>query len=167
MTTATKKESKVASLVSGVSASDIKTVVDNLSVLLADTYLVYVKTHNYHWNVVGPRFYELHKMLEDQYNALAESVDVIAERIRMLGYRAPGSFKEFAKLATLEENAKELTADEMLADLLSDYEKLNASLVKYYNQANDVDDQASAGLFAEQMSAHEKTAWMIRSTLAK
>ena len=149
----------------GISEEECKAVADNLSKLLADTYLLYVKTQNFHWNLTGPRFYSLHKMFEEQYEDLADAVDDIAERIRTLDFRAPASLKEFLELASLKENTQKIPADDMIAELLADHEQMAKLTRDYYDHADSVDDQGSADICAERMAVHEKTAWMLRALL--
>lgn len=150
----------------GIPEADREKVVKGLSHFLADTYLLYLKTQNFHWNVTGPDFYFLHKMFEEQYEALAEAADEIAERIRALGYLAPASFVEFSKLATLKETAKHgLDGQAMVAQLLADHESVVRSARGIFDFADEVDDEATADLMVKRLDAHEKTAWMLRSSL--
>lgn len=134
-----------------------------LSVLLADTYTLYTKTHNYHWNVTGPMFTTLHTMFELQYTEYAIAVDEIAERIRALGAFAPGSFTAFAALATVEEESGRPDAKTMIATLVADQAKVVASAQAVITAAEATRDQASADLATRRLQVHEKNAWMLRS----
>lgn len=145
--------------------SSIQQVVQELSTLQADTYVLYVKTQNFHWNVVDPRFHSLHEFFEEQYEELAEAVDVIAERIRALDEKAPGSMREYLELTRLEESKNTLSAGEMLKALLHDHESLIQALRIAIDQTAKLGDQGSSDLCINRIRAHEKTAWMIRSHL--
>jgi starvation-inducible DNA-binding protein len=145
--------------------SDSEKVVEALSGLLADSYTLYLKTHNYHWNVTGPMFTTLHTLFETEYTDLALAVDDIAERIRSLGARAPGSFSEFAKLAAVKEASGSPSATEMLEDLVADQAAVVASARGVVEAAEAVGDQASADLGTRRIDVHEKNAWMLRSHL--
>jgi starvation-inducible DNA-binding protein len=140
-------------------------VVDALSRLLADTYTLYLKTHNYHWNVTGPMFTTLHTLFETQYNDLALAVDDIAERIRSLGERAPGSYTEFAQRARVKEVTGTPSAVEMIEDLVADQETVTATARKLHEVAAKAGDEASADMAVQRMNVHEKNAWMLRSHL--
>lgn len=140
-------------------------IAGGLSRVLADTYTLYLKTHNYHWNVVGPRFRELHLMFEEQYTELAVAVDDIAERIRTLGEFAPGSYAEFARLSSISEAAGPLAAEAMVADLVVANETLVRTIREVLPLATDAEDESTASLLADRMVVHEKTAWMLRSAL--
>lgn len=140
-------------------------IADELAHLLADTYALYIKTQNFHWNVTGPNFPALHKLFDDQYNELAEAVDVIAERIRALGSLAPGSFSEFQKLTSIKDENGNLSADKMIQKLLKDHETLAQHANMIFVKAEKAQDQATMDLLIDRMRAHEKTAWMLRSSL--
>lgn len=141
-------------------------VVALLKPLLADAYVLYTKTRKFHWNVTGPHFTELHKLFEAQYDALAEEIDEIAERIRSLGSLAPGSLAEFGKLARLKESLKDdLDASDMLSALLADHETLIRQLRGDVTTCGELGDDGSADFLTGLMEAHEKTAWMLRATL--
>ncbi|EKD70041.1 MAG: hypothetical protein ACD_46C00662G0001 [uncultured bacterium] len=142
-------------------------LVEGLSHLLADTYVLYLKTQNFHWNVDGPDFYSLHKMFEEQYNQLAAATDEIAERIRALHHKAPGSFAEFLKLSVLHEGDHDLKAEKMVLELANDHESISKSLVKLFEVAKECDDEATLDLFIQRKKEHDKTAWMLRSTLGR
>lgn len=139
--------------------------IDGLSLMLADTYVLYLKTQNFHWNVTGPHFSALHKMFEDQYRQLAEAVDVIAERIRALKAPAPASFTQFLKLASLEEADNNLSADEMVQELLNDHESIAKSISKLFVIMQQCGDEVTLDMLIERKNEHDKTAWMLRSTL--
>lgn len=136
----------------------------HLKKLLANTYALYLKTQNYHWNVTGAHFYSLHKMLEEQYGELAEAVDEIAERIRMLGEHAPGSFAEFAKLLVIDEAAGKLSAADMLQQLVADHAAIVKLCYDTLAKAQESSDEGTAGLVAERIGAHEKVMWMLKSS---
>lgn len=137
-----------------------------LSRLLADSYTLYLKTHNYHWNVTGPMFATLHLMFEQQYTELALAVDLIAERIRALGAPAPGSYREFAKLSAIAEDDDRPDATEMLRRLLAGHETVVATARQVFPLAERASDQPSMDLLTQRMQVHEKTAWMLRSLLS-
>ena len=138
-------------------------VIDALSELLANSYTLYLKTHNYHWNVTGPQFNALHLMFEDQYTELAAAVDEIAERIRALGVRAPGSYSEFAKLTCIDEGTGKESAKEMIEQLVLGQESVARTARDSFGAAEEASDQSSADLFTQRMKVHEKNAWMLRS----
>lgn len=141
-------------------------VADQLDQLLADSYSLYLKTHNYHWNVTGPHFGSLHTLFETQYTELALAVDEIAERIRALGHRAPGSYSEFAKLSEVPEATGQPTAMEMVDHLAADNETCARTASKVFEAADSVGDQPTADLAVTRQQLHEKSAWMLRSFLA-
>ncbi len=136
-----------------------------LSHLLADTYTLYLKTHNYHWNVTGPMFQTLHLMFETQYNELALAVDLIAERIRALGAKAPGSYAEFGRLTSIPEEEGERTATDMIRDLLAGQEAVVRTARDLFPVVDGANDEPTADLLTQRMQVHEKTAWMLRSLL--
>ncbi|HEY5656243.1 MAG TPA: Dps family protein [Myxococcota bacterium] len=140
-------------------------VVEALSRLLADTYTLYLKTHNYHWNVTGPMFSTLHTLFETEYTEYALPVDEIAERIRAIGARAPGSYTEFAELASVKEDRGSPPAMEMISNLVADQEATVASARKIVEVAEAAGDQATADLGVRRIETHEKNAWMLRSHL--
>ncbi|MEN8722320.1 MAG: Dps family protein [Alphaproteobacteria bacterium] len=149
----------------GISDNDRKAIADGMSRLLADSYTLYLKTHNYHWNVTGPMFNTLHLMFETHYTELATAVDDIAERIRALGAYAPGSYKEFAALSTVEEADGVPAAMDMVAQLAADHETVVRTAREVIIIAGKADDEVTAGLVTDRMTIHEKTAWMLRSLL--
>lgn len=149
----------------GMSDENRTAIAQGLSGLLADTYTLYLKTHNFHWNVKGPMFNSLHLMFEAQYMELALAVDEIAERIRALGLPAPGSYKEFAALTKLAEAKGGEKAMTMVATLAADHEAVSARARGIFAAVEKANDQPSADLLTRRMEIHEKTAWMLRSTL--
>jgi len=143
-----------------------KNCADALSKVLANAYVLYLKTHNYHWNVEGPNFRSLHLMFEEQYQEMWTALDEIAERIRALGEYAPGTYAKFAELATIKENQTIPAANDMLAELLADNEKIITIIVEAIKVAQDAGDESSVDLLIARQTAHQKAAWMMRSTLA-
>lgn len=143
-----------------------ETIVTGLNKLLADTYTLYLKTHNFHWNVTGPHFSSLHLMFEGQYTELALAVDAIAERIRTLGFPAPGSYATFAKLTTIREETRVPVANDMVAALAADQETIARSIQTLWPAVDDAGDQGTLDLLTQRLSIHEKTAWMLKSSLA-
>ena len=158
-------KAKASAIDIGINAKDRKAIADGLSHLLADTYTLYLKTHNYHWNVTGPMFNTLHLMFEQQYNELALAVDQIAERIRALGYPAPGSYADYAKLTSIKESTGVPSAEDMIADLVRGQEAVVKTARKVFPAADSVNDEPTADLLTQRMDIHEKTAWMLRSML--
>ena len=142
-------------------------VSEALSNVLADTFTLYLKTHNFHWNVVGPMFHTLHRMFEEQYNELWLAGDAIAERIRALGFNAPGSYREFSKLTYLREPEVALSATEMMAELLRDHETCARTTRWALSLARTAADAPTEDLLTQRLIAHEKAAWMLRSMLAE
>ena len=149
----------------GIPAAKRKAIADGLSRLLADTYTLYLKTHNYHWNVTGPMFNTLHLMFEAEYTELALAVDLIAERIRALGYPAPGSYAQFSKLSVIKESEIAPAAEEMIADLVKGQEAVVRTARKIFPTADRAKDEPTTDLLTQRMQIHEKTAWMLRSML--
>jgi starvation-inducible DNA-binding protein len=142
-----------------------KPVVDALSALLADSYTLYLKTHNYHWNVTGPMFTTLHTLFETEYNELALAVDEVAERIRALGAFAPGSYSAFGKLSAVKEETAHPDAKEMIRNLVADQATVVASARRVIETAEAAGDEASVDLGVRRVLVHEKNAWMLRSHL--
>lgn len=139
-------------------------IAKGLSKLLADTYTLYLKSHNYHWNVMGPMFNTLHLMFEEQYTELQTAVDVIAERIRSLGEHAPGSYVEFKELTVIPEADKAgVSAEEMVKALLRDHEAVARTAREVFPAAEKGNDEATADLLTQRIQLHEKTAWMLRA----
>ncbi len=137
-----------------------------LSVVLADTYFLYLKTHNFHWNVEGPRFPTLHQLFETQYEALWRSVDALAERLRAMGQYAPGTSAKFKALATVKETENVPKSDDMLRQLIMDHETLVEAVRVALGAAQQAGDEATVGLLTDRLADHEKQLWMLRSTLA-
>lgn len=150
----------------GISDDARREVAGGLSRVLADTYTLYLKTHNYHWNVVGPMFHSLHAMFEVQYNELALAVDEIAERIRALGELAPATYREFAQLASVSEDEDRPDASEMIRRLVAAHEVTARTLRQVLPVTEAAGDQVSTDLCVRRLDVHEKTAWMLRSLLA-
>jgi starvation-inducible DNA-binding protein len=149
----------------GISEDDRKAIAEGLSRLLADSYTLYLKTHNFHWNVTGPMFQTLHLMFEGQYVELAAAVDLIAERIRALGFAAPGSYAAFARLASIAEADGVPTAREMIRQLVEGQEAVVRTARSLLSAVERAQDEASADLLNQRMALHEKTAWMLRSLI--
>ena len=150
----------------GLNVADRQAIAEGLSKVLADTYTLYLKTHNYHWNVVGPMFNTLHLMFETQYNELWMAVDLLAERIRALGEPAPGSYSEFAALTAIAEDDDAPDAMEMIRRLVDGQETVARTARAVFPIADEANDQPTADLLTQRMQEHEKTAWMLRSLLA-
>ena len=150
----------------GIARADRETIAAGLARLLADSYSLYLKTHNYHWNVEGPQFNTLHRMFEDQYTELAAAVDEIAERIRALGVKAPGSYSAFAGLTAIAEGSGEESAEEMIRQLAVGQETVVRTAREAFPAADDAHDEPTADLLTQRMQIHEKNAWMLRSMLA-
>ena len=149
----------------GISEEQRTNIVEGLSRLLADSYTLYLKTHNFHWNVTGPMFTTLHLMFEQQYTELATAVDLIAERIRSLGAPAPGSYRDFGRLSKVPEAEGVPAATEMIRALVSDHETVVRTARSVFPAAEKAGDEASADLLTQRLQVHEKTAWMLRSLL--
>ena len=149
----------------GISNEDRKALAEGLSHLLADNYTLYLKTHNFHWNVTGPLFNTLHLMFEGQYTELALAVDLIAERIRSLGFHAPGSYQEFSKLASIPEAQGVPHAKDMIKQLCKGQEAVVRTARKIFPVTEKASDEATADLLTQRIQLHEKTAWMLRSMI--
>ena len=150
----------------GINKNDREQIAKGLSKLLADSYTLYLKTHNYHWNVTGPQFNTLHVMFEGQYTELATAVDEIAERIRALGIKAPGSYSDFAQLTKVEEGTGDESAEEMIRQLVLGQETVVRTAREAFPLAETANDEPTADLLTQRMQIHEKNAWMLRSMLA-
>ena len=150
----------------GIDEADRLAITDGLSRLLADTYTLYLKTHNYHWNVTGPMFQTLHLMFEAQYTELALAVDLIAERIRSLGEPAPGTYRQFAELSSIDEDDDVPDATEMVRRLVKGQEAVARTARSVFPAVEQAHDEATADLLTQRLQVHEKTAWMLRSLLA-
>jgi starvation-inducible DNA-binding protein len=151
----------------GIAEKERKKIADGLSHLLADTYTLYLKTHNYHWNVEGPMFQTLHTMFELQYTELALAVDLIAERIRALGHYAPGSYAQYAKLSSIKGAPGVPGAQDMIKDLVKGNEAVSKTARALFPVVDKSSDEPTADLLTQRMQIHEKTAWMLRSLLEK
>jgi starvation-inducible DNA-binding protein len=141
-------------------------IAGGLSHVLADTYALYLKTHNFHWNVEGPMFRDLHLMFEEQYTELAGAVDLIAERIRALGQYAPGSFSQFARLSSVKDAEGVPKAVDMIKQLAADHEIVEQTIRSALPTAQRAADEVTVGLLVDRLAVHEKTAWMLRSLAA-
>ena len=161
------KEKKVKSMPmnTGISEADRKKISDGLSALLADSYTLYLMTHNFHWNVTGPQFNSLHMMFMDQYTEQWNALDVIAERIRALGFPAPGTYKEFQKLTSMAEPEGVPNAQEMIRLLVQGQEAVVKTARSIAPIADKASDEPTLDLLTQRMQVHEKTAWMLRSLL--
>ncbi|MBT8079921.1 MAG: DNA starvation/stationary phase protection protein [Gammaproteobacteria bacterium] len=151
----------------GLSKEQREEIAGHLSRLLADSYTLYLKTHNFHWNVTGPQFNTLHTMFEAQYTELALAVDEIAERIRALGIRAPGSYTEFARITSVHEANGGESAEEMVRQLVTGQETIVRTAREAFPAADAANDEPTADLLTQRMQSHEKTAWMLRSMIAE
>ena len=151
----------------GISKPDREAIAGGLSSLLADSYTLYLKTHNYHWNVTGPQFNTLHQMFEEQYTELATAVDEIAERIRALGIKAPGSYVEFSEITSIKEASGGESAEEMTRQLALGQETIVRTAREVFPAADEANDEPTADLLTQRMQIHEKNAWMLRSMLAE
>jgi starvation-inducible DNA-binding protein len=149
----------------GIPEESRKEIAEGLSRLLADTYSLYLKTHNFHWNVTGPMFQTLHLMFETHYNELALAVDQVAERIRALGFPAPGTYSDFAQLSSIEETPGVPKAEEMIRLLVQGHEAVAKTARSIFSVADKVNDEPTADLLTQRLQVHEKTAWMLRSLL--
>jgi starvation-inducible DNA-binding protein len=150
-----------------VADKDAQRVATALSNVLADSFILYLKTHNFHWNVTGPMFGPLHQMFEEQYNELWLAVEAIAERIRSLGFITPGSYGEFTKLTYLQETPAAINANEMIVELLRDHETTARTARSALAVARAALDAPTEDLLTQRVGAHEKAAWMLRSMLAE
>lgn len=153
------------SIDTGIHEKDRARIADGLSHLVADTATLYFKTHGYHWNVTGPLFSSLHNLFEEQYRELYGSIDVIAERIRALGHRAPGSYRELAKLTSVPEADGTPDATAMVEDLALGHEQVARTAREVLTVADQANDQPTVDLLSSRLAAHEKAAWMLRSIL--
>lgn len=149
----------------GIDDTKRASIAEGLSRLLADTYTLYLKTHNFHWNVTGPMFQTLHLMFETQYTELALAVDLIAERIRALGFPAPGTYSEYARLSSIDETPGVPKAKEMIRLLVEGQEAVVRTARSIFPAVDEVNDEPTADLLTQRMQVHEKTAWMLRSLL--
>ncbi|BAK75145.1 ferritin DPS family protein [Pseudogulbenkiania sp. NH8B] len=149
----------------GINEQDRQDIAQGLSRLLADTYTLYLKTHNFHWNVTGPMFQTLHLMFEQHYNELSLAVDMIAERIRALGHYAPGSYSEYARLTSIAEASGVPRAQDMITQLVEGHETVCRTARSIFAVVERASDEPTADLLTQRLQVHEKTAWMLRSLL--
>ena len=149
----------------GIEEGKRQEIADGLSRLLADTYTLFLKTHNYHWNVTGPMFQTLHLLFETQYTELFTASDAIAERIRSLGFPAPGSYAQFSKLTSIKEATSVPRAKEMLKDMVEGHELVARTARSLFPVAEAGNDEATMDLLTSRLDVHEKAAWMLRSHL--
>jgi len=159
------KKAKIPSIDIGISAGERKKIAQGLSALLADSYTLYLMTHNFHWNVTGPMFNTLHLMFMQQYTEQWNALDLIAERIRALGHAAPGTYKEFVKLASIKEDEGVPKATDMIRRLVAAQEATARTARKLFPLVEAANDQPTADLLTQRLEVHEKTAWMLRSLL--
>ncbi len=159
------KKKHLLSIDIGISDSNRKKIADGLSYLLADSYTLYMMTHNFHWNVTGPQFNTLHTMFMTQYTEQWAALDIIAERIRALGYPAPGTYSEFSKRASIKEVDGVPKATEMVRHLVKAQEATARTARKLFPLADAANDQPTADVLTQRIDVHEKTAWMLRSLL--
>jgi starvation-inducible DNA-binding protein len=149
----------------GINTEDRAKIVESLSTVLADAYMLYLKTHNFHWNVTGPMFSSLHVMFEEQYTEQWTALDDIAERIRSLGHFAPATYKRYAELSNITEEPEVLSAKEMIRQLVEGNEIITRTLRAGVKVADEIDDFPTADMLTTRMEVHEKNAWMLRSFL--
>jgi starvation-inducible DNA-binding protein len=159
------KEATAPSIDIGISAGEREQIARGLSALLADSYTLYLMTHNFHWNVTGPQFNSLHQMFMNQYTEQWNALDMIAERIRALGHPAPGTYKEFVKLASIKEVEGTPKATDMIRHLVTAQEATARTARKLFPLVDAASDQPTADLLTQRLEVHEKTAWMLRSLL--
>jgi starvation-inducible DNA-binding protein len=159
------KKAKSPSIDIGISDADRKKIADGLSALLADSYTLYLMTHNFHWNVTGPQFNSLHTMFMTQYTEQWNALDIIAERIRALGFPAPGTYKEFVKLASIKEVEGVPKANDMVRHLVAAQEATARTARRLFPVVDAANDQPTADVLTQRIDVHEKTAWMLRSLL--
>lgn len=159
------KKSKIPKIDIGIGAEARQSIVAGLSALLADSYTLYLMTHNFHWNVTGPQFNSLHQMFMTQYTEQWTALDLIAERIRALGHPAPGTYKEFVKLASIKEVEGVPKANDMIRYLVAAQEATARTARQLFPVVSDANDQPTADLLTQRLEVHEKTAWMLRSLL--
>lgn len=149
----------------GLHDKDRKDIANGLARALADTYVLYLKTQNFHWNVTGPHFHDLHLLFESQYEELAEAVDLLAERIRALGFPTPASFAQFSQLTSIKEEQGVPPANDMVKQLLHDHEKVIKTLYDVIAKPEAANDVSTVDLYTIRLTAHTKAAWMLRSIL--
>lgn len=149
----------------GIEENDRQEIANGLSLLLADSFTLYMKTHNFHWNVTGPMFQTLHVLFQAQYTELWNALDLIAERIRSLGHYAPGSFQRFSELTSIDEEHGVPSAREMMQQLVEGQEAVARTAREVFKIADAANDQPTADLLTQRMEIHEKNAWMLRSLM--
>ena len=159
------KKTKTPAIDIGITDLERKKIAEGLSALLADSYTLYLMTHNFHWNVTGPQFNSLHNMFMTQYTEQWNALDIIAERIRALGFPAPGTYKEFVKLASIEEVEGVPKATDMIRHLVAAQEAAARTARKLFPVVDAANDQPTADVLTQRIDVHEKTAWMLRSLL--
>ncbi|MBI2226153.1 MAG: DNA starvation/stationary phase protection protein [Betaproteobacteria bacterium] len=159
------KKAKTPAIDIGISAGEREKIARGLSALLADSYTLYLMTHNFHWNVTGPDFNSLHLMFMGQYTEQWNALDIIAERIRALGHPAPGTYKEFVKLASIKEVEGVPKANDMIRHLVAAQEATARTARKLFPVVEAANDQPTADVLTQRLDVHEKTAWMLRSLL--
>jgi starvation-inducible DNA-binding protein len=159
------KSRPVPSIDIGIAPNEREKIAKGLSALLADSYTLYLMTHNFHWNVTGPMFNTLHLMFMEQYTEQWNALDLIAERIRALGHPAPGTYKEFVKLASIKEVEGQPKANDMIRHLVAAQEATARTARKLFPVVEEANDQPTADLLTQRLEVHEKTAWMLRSLL--
>lgn len=160
-----KKSAAPTSIDIGISEADRKKIANGLSALLADSYTLYLMTHNFHWNVTGPQFNSLHNMFMAQYTEQWNALDIIAERIRALGFPAPGTYKEFVRLGSIKEVEDVPKANDMVRYLVAAQEATARTARKLFPIVDAANDQPTADVLTQRIDVHEKTAWMLRSLL--
>jgi starvation-inducible DNA-binding protein len=160
------KNKKAQKIEIGLSSAARQAITHGLSELLADSYMLYIKTHNFHWNVEGPMFNTLHVMFMDQYTELWNSLDLIAERIRSLGEYAPGSYKQFSELTSIKESEQVPKAEKMISQLIEGHEAVIQTARRLIPVADESHDEVTCDLLTQRLQVHEKTSWMLRSLLA-
>ena len=159
------KKTKAPAIDIGINEGERTKIVKGLAALLADSYTLYLMTHNFHWNVTGPHFNSLHQMFMQQYTEQWNALDVIAERIRALGHPAPGTYAEFAKLTSIEERPGVPEAMDMVGRLVKGHEAVARTARKAFPAAEKAGDESTVDLLTQRLQVHEKTAWMLRSLL--
>ena len=160
-----EKKVKPMAIDIGISDADRKKIAEGLSTLLADSYTLYLMTHNFHWNVTGPQFNSLHNMFMTQYTEQWNALDIVAERIRALGFPAPGTYKEFVRLASIKEVEGVPKATEMIRHLVAAQEATARTARRLFPVVDEANDQPTADVLTQRIDVHEKTAWMLRSLL--
>lgn len=160
-----EKKVKPMAIDIGISDADRKKIAEGLSMLLADSYTLYLMTHNFHWNVTGPQFNSLHNMFMTQYTEQWNALDIVAERIRALGFPAPGTYKEFVRLASIKEVEGVPKATDMIRHLVAAQEATARTARRLFPVVDEANDQPTADVLTQRIDVHEKTAWMLRSLL--